>query len=153
MKPHGLRKTPSPKFVVPHVREHESGSASRTVRRFVERVGDRPAGRELDDEVGGLAHPVDGLLEQRRVQRRLVLAVAHVDVDEGGTRPLARDGGLDELLRRRRQRRDVRLGGLGAGRRDGDQGARDAACSAQALMALILPAPATTSGQGATIVV
>src|SRR6476661_1123476 len=34
MKPHGLRKTPSPKFVVPHVSEHESGSASRTVRRF-----------------------------------------------------------------------------------------------------------------------
>ena len=34
MKPHGLRKTSSPKFVVPQVRLQESGSASSTVSRF-----------------------------------------------------------------------------------------------------------------------
>ena len=33
MKPHGLRKTSSPKLTVPQVSEHESGSASRTVSR------------------------------------------------------------------------------------------------------------------------
>ena len=33
MNPHGFRKTSSPKFVVPHVSEHESGSASSTVSR------------------------------------------------------------------------------------------------------------------------
>ena len=116
MKPHGLRKTPSPKFVVPQVSEHESGSASRTVRRFSRGSVTAASGRELDDEVGRLAHAVDRLLEERRVERRLVVAVAHVDVDERRARALAGDGRLDELLRRRRQRRDVGLGGLGAGR-------------------------------------
>lgn len=96
MKPQGLRKTPSPKFVVPHVREHESGSASRTVRRFSSGSVMEPPVESLDDEVGGLADAVDGLLEEGRLERRLVLTVANVDVDERRTRALAGDGGLDE---------------------------------------------------------
>jgi D-tyrosyl-tRNA(Tyr) deacylase len=34
MNGHGLRNTSSPKFVVPMVRLHESGAASRTLSRF-----------------------------------------------------------------------------------------------------------------------
>jgi len=117
---------------------------------LVERVGDGAAGRELHDEVGRLAHAVDRLLEEGAVEGRLVLAVAHVDVDERRAGLLAGDRRLDELLGCRRQGRDVGLGGLGARRGDGDQGARGGACGAHAAH----PASARGRlGQGATIVV
>ena len=58
MNGHGLRNTSSPKFVVPQVSEHESGSASSTVSRWSSGSWTDPPVGQLDDQVGRLADRV-----------------------------------------------------------------------------------------------
>ena len=122
MNGHGLRNTSSPKFVVPQVSEQESGSASSTVSRWSSGSCTDAAGRQLDDQVGGPPDGLDRRAQQPRVEGRSVLGVPDVQVDHRRAGRLAAHRGLDELVQRGRQLRDVGLARLGAGRRDGDEG-------------------------------
>ena len=123
MNGQGFRKTSSPKF---------DGAAGQRagVRLGVEdpepvlqRVVDRAAGAQLDDQVGRLAQRVDGVAQRPRSRRRAVSASRMCTWTRRRRRPRSARG-LDQLVERDRQRRDVGLGGLGAGGGDGDQGAR-----------------------------
>jgi hypothetical protein len=84
-------------------------------------VGDRAPGRQLDDQPGVLAQGLDGVAQPGGVQGRPGLLVADVHVDHGGLGGLAVLGRADELLQRDGKLRHVGLGGLGAGRRHGDE--------------------------------
>ena len=123
IRSHGLLKTSRPKLTVPSVSEAASGSASRTASRCVERVGDRAAAGELDDQVGALPHGGDDLAHPRRGRA------------SAGCRRRGRAGGSPtaptalavprrrhDLLDGHRQRRDVGLRRLRPGRGDGDEG-------------------------------
>ena len=122
MNGHGLRKTSSPKLVVPQVSEHESGLGVEHLQPLLQRVVDRAARRELDDQ--------GGLLAQRL--RRCRGAGPGRGSGGGRRRGCARGPSrrpsasqalavCDQLVERGGQLRAVGLGGLGAGRRDGDQ--------------------------------
>ena len=92
----------------PRVAEHvvaEVGGAHRQAARVggrvehlqpgVERVVDRAAGGELDDQVGPLAQGRDGVGEALGLEGRAVVVVADVDVDHRGAGRLALLGGGD----------------------------------------------------------
>jgi hypothetical protein len=109
MNPHGLRKTSSPKFVVPHVSEHESGSASSTVSRVSSGSCTEPpveswTTRSVASRTASTARAATP------VQRRGVVGVADVHVDQRRPGRLAAPSGLDELVEGRRQLGHVRLG-------------------------------------------
>jgi hypothetical protein len=89
---------------------------------LLEAVADRAAGGQLDDQVGALAQRPHRVGEPARVQRRAVLAVADVHVDDGRPGRLALAGRRDQLVQRDGQHGDRRLIRLRAGGRDGDQG-------------------------------
>ena len=123
MNGQGLRKTSSPKFVVPQVSEHESGSASSTVSRWSSGSCTLPpvdswTTREVCSRSASTA-----AAQQPGSSVGAVLAVADVQVDHRRAGGLAAHRGLDELVEGGRQLRDVGLGRLGAGGRDGDEGA------------------------------
>lgn len=112
MNPHGLRKTSSPKFVVPpHVSEQESGSASRPAAE-PRGVVDAPAGRQLHHKVGRLADRRHAVSKSRQVERGSMIGVADVDVDQSRAGSLTTRSRLHELSQSGRQRGDIFLGGL-----------------------------------------
>ena len=128
MNGHGLRKTSSPKFVVPQVSEHESGLGVEHGQAGVQWVVDAATRGQLDDQVGGLPDRHDRLAQQSLVERRRVLGplrvpgVADMQVDHRGAGLLAPYGGLDQLVGGGGQRRYGDPAALGSGGGHGDQG-------------------------------
>jgi len=97
---------------VPHVNEPESGSASRTARRFSNGSWNRPAGRELDDQRGRLAKGRTVSLSRDRVERRGGLVVADVHVDHRGPWASQETAAGHELVERDGQRGSTDFAGL-----------------------------------------
>ncbi len=78
------------------------------------------AGGYLDDEAGAPGQEVHHLLEDVRVVGGVLLAVAHVDVQDGGPGVLAAQGVLGDLPRRDRHVGSLGLPGQRAGGGHGD---------------------------------
>ena len=87
----------------------------------VERVVHRAPGGELHDEAGVLAQGGHRVLQPAEVERGAVLVVADVHMDHRRPGRLALTSGGDQLVERRGELRAGFLGGLRAGRCDGDQ--------------------------------
>ena len=85
-------------------------------------VGDRAAGRELDDQIGGLAYGGHGVGEASRIQARPCVRIPDMDVDEGRAGGLAGHRRGDEPVESHRQGGSVGRGGFGPGRSHRDQG-------------------------------
>ena len=90
----------------------------------LERVGDRAAGGELDDQVGRLAQRVHRVGQPGQVERRLRLAVPDVHVDHRRACLAAFLRGRHELVQGDGKRRHRRLVELRPGRGDGDHRGR-----------------------------
>jgi hypothetical protein len=84
-------------------------------------VGDRAAGRHLDDQVGRLAHGVERGADVAEVERGLRVGVADMHVDHGRTGRLAGPRGRDELLDGHGQARSVGFVGFCTSRCHADE--------------------------------
>jgi hypothetical protein len=85
------------------------------------RVGDRAAGGQLDDQIRALAQRPHRVAQPGQVERGPGVVVPDVHVDDRRPGGLALLGRLDEFVKGDGQGRDVRLGGLRAGRRHRDE--------------------------------